>query len=114
MMPSANVASISFRTSSTPSSCALICIRAFDAAVIASTERRDAAEAGEYRQAEISRRRSNVMRAPVEDDFVKALTAATDQFIVARGGQKTVIAGYHWFNDWGRDTMIPCPASLFL
>ncbi len=23
--------------------------------------------------------------------------------------QKTVIAGYHWFNDWGRDTMISLP-----
>ena len=22
---------------------------------------------------------------------------------------KTVIAGYHWFNDWGRDTMISLP-----
>src|SRR5450432_1347871 len=32
--------------------------------------------------------------------------AAADQYIVSRGGQKTVIAGYHWFSDWGRDTMI--------
>src|SRR5271163_717266 len=91
------------------------CVLRFDlrpesaAAVIASTERRDAAKVDEYLQAEISRRRSNVMRAPVEDDFVKALTAAADQFIVARGEQKTVIAGYHWFSDWGRDTMIALP-----
>ncbi len=70
-----------------------------DAAVIASTERHDVAKAGEYRQAEILRRCSNVMRAPVEDDFVKTLTVAADQFIVARGEQKTVIAGYHWFSD---------------
>jgi predicted glycogen debranching enzyme len=27
-----------------------------------------------------------------------------------RGGQRTVIAGYHWFADWGRDTMISLPA----
>jgi len=91
------------------------CVLRFDlcpesaAAVIASTERRDAAKVDEYLQAEISRRRSNVMRAPVEDDFVKALTAAADQFIVARGEQKTVIAGYHWFSDWGRDIMIALP-----
>jgi predicted glycogen debranching enzyme len=78
-------------------------------AVIASTERRDAAKVDEYLQAEISRPRSNVMRAPVEDDFVKVLTAAADQFIVARGEQKTVIAGYHWFSDWGRDIMIALP-----
>jgi predicted glycogen debranching enzyme len=34
---------------------------------------------------------------------------AADQFIVARGQEKTVIAGYHWFSDWGRDTMIALP-----
>ena len=91
------------------------CVLRFDlcpesaAAVIASTERRDAAKVDEYLQAEISRRRSNVTRAPVEDDFVKVLTAAADQFIVARGEQKTVIAGYHWFSDWGRDIMIALP-----
>src|SRR5437870_859397 len=91
------------------------CVLRFDlrpktkATVIASTEPRDVAKANEYRLSEISRRRANVMRSPVEDDFVKALTAATDQYIVARGDQKTVIAGYHWFSDWGRDTMIALP-----
>src|ERR1700751_5624002 len=79
------------------------------ATVIASTNPRNAANAAQYRQSETSRRRANVMRAPREDEFVKILTAATDQFIVARGGQKTVIAGYHWFSDWGRDTMIALP-----
>jgi predicted glycogen debranching enzyme len=34
---------------------------------------------------------------------------AADQFLVSRGGQSTVIAGYHWFSDWGRDTMITLP-----
>ncbi|PYX10416.1 MAG: glycogen debranching protein, partial [Acidobacteria bacterium] len=91
------------------------CVLRFDlrakaqAAIIASTEPRDIAKANEYRLSEISRRRANVMRSPVEDDFVKALTAATDQYIVARGDQKTVVAGYHWFSDWGRDTMIALP-----
>ena len=38
------------------------------------------------------------------------LTLAADQFIVRRGENlKTVIAGYHWFTDWGRDTMISLP-----
>jgi predicted glycogen debranching enzyme len=36
----------------------------------------------------------------------RALAAAADQFIVQRDGGKTVIAGYPWFGDWGRDTMI--------
>ncbi len=38
-----------------------------------------------------------------------ALAAAADQFIVKRGDCKTIIAGYHWFSDWGRDTMIALP-----
>ncbi len=38
------------------------------------------------------------------------LTLAADQFVVKRGENlKTIIAGYHWFSDWGRDTMIALP-----
>lgn len=42
--------------------------------------------------------------------FVDQLMLAADQFIVKRGEDlKTIIAGYHWFTDWGRDTMIALP-----
>jgi predicted glycogen debranching enzyme len=47
--------------------------------------------------------------------WLARLHLAADQFIVARadaGGKlvgKTVIAGYPWFADWGRDTMIALP-----
>jgi predicted glycogen debranching enzyme len=88
------------------------CVLRFDlrevpsATVIASIEPREATRADEYRQSEVSRRASLVTCAPVKDGLVEALTVAADQFIVARGKQKTVIAGYHWFGDWGRDTMI--------
>jgi 4-alpha-glucanotransferase len=39
------------------------------------------------------------------------LLRASDQFIAYRASIKgpTVIAGYHWFNDWGRDTLIALP-----
>jgi predicted glycogen debranching enzyme len=77
--------------------------------IIASTEGRDASRAGEYARAEIERRRKIIESAPGRDEFTRALTAAADQYIVARGSQKTVIAGYHWFSDWGRDTMIALP-----
>jgi predicted glycogen debranching enzyme len=40
---------------------------------------------------------------------VKQLVLAADQFIVDRGEGKTILAGYHWFSDWGRDTMIALP-----
>ncbi len=41
----------------------------------------------------------------------RQLVKAADQFIVYRSSTKgpTVIAGYHWFNDWGRDTLIALP-----
>jgi len=47
-------------------------------------------------------------------DWIRQLTLAADQFIVERyqGDQpagKTIIAGYPWFSDWGRDTMIALP-----
>ena len=41
--------------------------------------------------------------------FTRTLVRAADQFIVRRGERQTVIAGYHWFTDWGRDTMIALP-----
>ncbi len=79
------------------------------ASMIASTERRDVGRVGQYREAEIKRRQLVVQASPLKDEFAQALTAASDQFIVARGDQKTIIAGYHWFSDWGRDTMISLP-----
>ncbi len=63
--------------------------------VIASTNNHAAEEAGELRLAEITRRKSN--------------WTAADAFLVDRAEGKSVIAGYHWFGDWGRDTMIALP-----
>ena len=46
--------------------------------------------------------------------WIPQLVLASDQFVVRRPLQddaegKSVIAGYHWFGDWGRDTMIALP-----
>lgn len=55
-----------------------------------------------------------------EDTTAAELVLAADQFIIQPAGRiedatrqraqgeelRTVIAGYHWFTDWGRDTMI--------
>jgi predicted glycogen debranching enzyme len=78
-------------------------------ALIVSTERQDAGRASELRQAEIARRAQTLASAPSEEPLVRRLVQAADQFIVRRGELKTVIAGYHWFGDWGRDTMIALP-----
>ena len=46
--------------------------------------------------------------------WIERLVLAADQFVVRRAVAgdahgATVIAGYHWFGDWGRDTMIALP-----
>jgi predicted glycogen debranching enzyme len=79
------------------------------ASIVVSTERHDVREVSRLRKGEIERRAALAGSAPVKDELVRSLVTAADQFIVARGEQKTVIAGYHWFSDWGRDTMISFP-----
>ncbi len=79
------------------------------AAVVASTEACAAEAAVRLRSAEITRRKEVLAAAPSDDPFVQSLVQAADQFIVRRGNESTVIAGYHWFSDWGRDTMIALP-----
>jgi predicted glycogen debranching enzyme len=70
---------------------------AWDAAAV------DAAEAAE-----------RARREQVGDDPLLArLGSAADAFLVRRAdGTPTIIAGYPWFTDWGRDTMISLPGLL--
>jgi predicted glycogen debranching enzyme len=46
-----------------------------------------------------------------DDEFGMILVTAADAFIVHRKstGSKTILAGYPWFADWGRDAMIALP-----
>jgi predicted glycogen debranching enzyme len=46
---------------------------------------------------------------PGSGRLVRALWGAAEAFLSTRGAQKTVIAGYPWFTDWGRDTFISLP-----
>jgi predicted glycogen debranching enzyme len=50
----------------------------------------------DLRSAELSRRKT----------FPSRLHRAADAYIVHRGAGKTIVAGYPWFTDWGRDTFI--------
>lgn len=45
-------------------------------------------------------------RTPETLSMDEALTRALDAYVVRRDGLQTVIAGYPWFLDWGRDTLI--------
>jgi predicted glycogen debranching enzyme len=59
---------------------------------------------------EESRRRAVMLRPSSTDPFVQQLQLAADAFVIRRAdGASSLIAGYHWFTDWGRDTMISLP-----
>jgi predicted glycogen debranching enzyme len=79
------------------------------ASIIASTEPQRAANAQGFRTAEILRRKQILASLPTDDTFARQLALAGDQFIAKRGEGYTVMAGYPWFADWGRDTMIALP-----
>ena len=57
---------------------------------------------------------ANTGAAEASPPEVRQLVLAADQFIAARrldgaADAKTILAGYPWFSDWGRDTMIALP-----
>lgn len=76
--------------------------------IIISTENTTGKDAVQMLQNERIRRET-VAKNFLKNDELKRLALAADQFIVKRGELKTIIAGYHWFADWGRDTMISLP-----
>lgn len=58
-------------------------------------------------------KRIQMMRGTQTDPFLQDLVVSASQFVVQRQSaeasaapSETIIAGYHWFTDWGRDTMI--------
>ncbi|MDP9053448.1 MAG: hypothetical protein M3N93_03985 [Acidobacteriota bacterium] len=69
------------------------------ALVIAAISPHKSSDAASLKSAEILRR----------SQFRGTLPAAASQFIARRDSLRTVIAGYPWFTDWGRDTMISLP-----
>lgn len=77
--------------------------------IIISTENPAGRSAQKLLTGEKLRRQGLISEQP-NDVMVKQLVLAADQFIVRRDADlKTIIAGYHWFTDWGRDTMISLP-----
>jgi len=96
-----------------------------DATLIASTENWDIVSALTPKQAldaEHDRERRLLLEAHPSAcrDDCRDLVAAADQFVITPVGRqadtararaagdeiRTIVAGYHWFTDWGRDTMI--------
>jgi predicted glycogen debranching enzyme len=80
-------------------------------AALAGHRQREATLLERWRAAGPEARRAAAANAP---GWVDQLVLAADQFIVTRPlsddpDALSVIAGYHWFGDWGRDTMIALP-----
>jgi predicted glycogen debranching enzyme len=71
------------------------------------------AETQEFPARRLAQRNEALRRAglPDTDAFGRTLALAAQAFVVRRDGGKTVIAGYPWFLDWGRDTLI-CARGL--
>jgi predicted glycogen debranching enzyme len=77
--------------------------------IIVSTENPEGKNAHELLTKENMRRQLLISHQP-DDETFELLTLAADQFIVKKSGFfKTIVAGYHWLTDWGRDTLISLP-----
>ena len=79
--------------------------------ILASLRKQETFSTEGLRYREASRINGLLGRLLQSDPFYLALATAADTFIVKRRstGAKTIIAGYHWFADWGRDSMICLP-----
>ena len=71
----------------------------------------------EIRQERQDRRDELYAKAKAETEEEKLLVLAADQLVVRRSISKnkvsaSILAGYHWFADWGRDTFIALPGTL--
>jgi len=79
--------------------------------VVASLDEIDNINGLELLDHEQDRIKGLIDTAGYSSDFVNKLVVSADSFITYRKStdSKTILAGYHWFTDWGRDTMIALP-----
>lgn len=105
--------------------------KGMDRYIVASTKEYDTLDVFELLKKESGRRKGRCMTQMGDDQNVliqsarlnqrgekekklaqlcESLLTVSDSFIVKRkNDKKSIIAGYHWFGDWGRDTMISLP-----
>jgi len=58
---------------------------------------------------EKERRALHEQKASASDPLARSLWIATDVYLSERDTRQTILAGYPWFTDWGRDTFISLP-----
>lgn len=64
---------------------------------------------GSYVFTKEKQRRFSLFQKTTLPEEMNKLILASDRFIVKKPPYHTIIAGYHWFSDWGRDTLISLP-----
>ena len=65
----------------------------------------------QYRDNELRRRRQ-IAKEVIGNSSLGGLYLAADQFVISTRVGTSIIAGYHWFGEWGRDTFIAMPGLL--
>lgn len=83
----------------------------YQVSILASLRNQQTFSTEGLRYREMQRLRKLSARLPQQDSFFLMLADAADTFLVKRKstGSKSIVAGYHWFGDWGRDAMISIP-----
>ncbi|MEM7333754.1 MAG: amylo-alpha-1,6-glucosidase [Chloroflexota bacterium] len=81
--------------------------------LVASTEPNPLLDGDEAYAMRVAHENKLIAQAELPKELERLVLAA-DQFIVQRPTEldpngRSIIAGYHWFGDWGRDTMIALP-----
>ena len=69
-----------------------------------------------FEQSELINEKAKTQKEKKENELIKTFLIATDNFVVNRYsfGLHTLIAGYHWFLDWGRDALISFEGTLLV
>ena len=69
-----------------------------------------------YENSELVKENVKTKKEEKENELVKTFLLAADNFVVNRYsfGLHTLIAGYHWFLDWGRDALIAFEGILLV
>ena len=73
-------------------------------------------DAGAIKEDLLRHQKRLVRLAGAKEETLKNLSLAADQFVVKRqlagAARTTIVAGYPWFADWGRDTFVSLPGLL--
>jgi starch synthase (maltosyl-transferring) len=81
--------------------------------ILVTAEREDSSqnEAMLFEESRLALNEKAISQSEFSDSFGKQLAVATQAYIARRDEFKTIIAGYPWFLDWGRDSLI-CARGL--